>query len=77
MGEMGYAFHQNNITIKASMSFRPSEDIGEKLQELKVLVHEAHLLKKKTITKNNNSKEQQHKNSPVRLYCYVLKLRKY
>ena len=57
MGEMGYAFHQNNITIKASMSFRPSEDIGEKLQELKVLVHVTHLLKKK---------KQQHKNAPVR-----------
>ena len=39
MGEIGSTFHQNNITIKASMSFRASDDIAEKLQELKVLTH--------------------------------------
>ena len=37
MGEIGSAFHQNNITIKVSMSFRASDNIAEKLQELKVL----------------------------------------
>ena len=39
MGEIGSAFHQNNITIKVSMSFRASDNIAEKLQELKVLLN--------------------------------------